>query len=235
MVVEKFPPLQMNVIAFESAPPVQEWVGVSAGVSGPRPRDLPELNEKLAFSVPQLTPIGPNYQPENDALQAFLTNTPDRWFLAHMALNFLESDGPRLQSAGVKVNLGDDGAHPDTIAFSILPLLATAPPGPLASFTLNPTAFGFSLGSVNWETRAGKAFLTGKGELSSCVTWAFTRRRRQPLNCETRLVMIIKSPKGREGRISIELSASVRTGSLFRRRSRALVKGTAVNDIHKTF
>jgi hypothetical protein len=218
MITGKFPPLQMHAIEFESVPDVRP--GISA-----HPRPLPELNQKLAFGGPLLAPIGPNYNPQDATLQAFVTNTPDRWFLAHMALNFLEGDGPRLVSAGVKVNLEDDGVHPDTIAFSILPLLATAPPGGLAGFTLNPTALGISIGSINWETRPGKAFLEGKGELSSCVTWSFTRRRTQPLNRETRLSMIIRSPKGCEGRISIELGASVRTGIFRRPRALAALRG----------
>lgn len=240
MIVESFPPLPMSIVKFTGGSLTQQGrVSLeSSGLSGAQAPSFPELKDRLSFGAPVLTSIGTNYHAEDNDLQTFIANTQERWFLAHMALDFLEGDGPRLESATVQVNLGDDGAHPDTIAFSILPLRASAPVGGALSFTLNPSVAGISVGALGWEpapARVGKVFLTGKGELSSRVTWTFKRRRKQHLDCSTRLIMIIKSPKDCQGRISIGLGASVRTGKLFRRRSTPLVNDTATNSYDKTF
>jgi hypothetical protein len=153
-----------------------------------------------------------------------------------MALDFLESDGPRLDSATVQVHLADDGAQPDTTAFSILPIRAVAPTGAGVDYKINPTAFGFSLIEVNGKlSPKGKAFLRGTGELSPRVTWKFTRRRGQPLEDSTRLVMVVRSPKGCQAKVEVKLKASVRTGKIFRYKYESLPDGATANNYAKTF
>jgi hypothetical protein len=244
MIAGSFPPLSMSLVEFEgvsSTRPTLRFRTRSDGletldITGSKVPDLPEINDRLAFGGPLLTPIGVGYSPESNDLNAFLANTQDRWFLAHMALDFLESDGPRLESATVQVNLGDNGVQTDTTAFSIFPIRAVAPVGGTVHYAINPTAFGISIIGIDGDlARGGKVFLRGAGELSSRVTWTFKRRWRQPLEDSTRLVMVIRSPKGCNGKMEVKLNASVRTGKIFRYRYETLPDGSTAKNYEKTF
>jgi hypothetical protein len=205
MVEEAFPPLEMWAIDLDAVPTGPHFR------SGPRPK----LTERLTFGGPRVTAISNSYHPEDADLQAFIAGSHDRWTLAHLAVTFPSADDPPLVSAKVQVHLADDGDPPATIAFSLLPLSSGTPFEETRSYTVSPsvTAGGISisLGSVGTqkEVHGTDVFISGGGELTAAPSWAFTPTATQPLVGSSRLVMILQTPPGRIGRISVDVEAEI--------------------------
>jgi len=200
MIEEEFPPLEMRAVDLEAVP------------IGPRIRGAlrPTLRKRLLFGGPAVTQISSSYHPEDADLQAFIAGSDHRWVLAHMAVTFPSAEDPQLAFAKVQLALADDGDPPATRAFSMLPLSSGTAYEETRSYSVGPNVTvggtGVTLGSVGREREVHgiDVFISGGDP-----AWTFTRTATQTLVGSSRLAMVLQTPPGRVGRISVDLEAEI--------------------------
>jgi hypothetical protein len=210
LAVESFPSLPMAAVALDPE-------GVEYLLRGP---SAPELKDRVEFGGPIVTPIGKDYRPNDDDLQAFIRGQADRWrfVLAHMSINFPPSYPPPLTRAGVQVSLDDDANTGQTVAYSLFPTHAGTSYDVTQGFSISPTLtvgpVTAAPGSVGKSTtdHGTRDFVVGGPELSAHPVWNFQRTSAQELLGSSRLILVIQVPVGRTGVLTVDVTAGVEQG-----------------------
>lgn len=183
------------------------------------------LTGRVEFGGPQVAPVDSTYRPEDADLQAFVRAHAGRlrFVLAVMSVNFPFGDPP-LATASVEVDLSDDTATGQTLAYTVFPANLGSAKEVTRGFEVKPNltvaGVGGTLGGPNWSTvdHGSQAYLIGGPELSPHPAWMFRRTPAQAIEGSTRLVMVVQIPLGRVGSLSVSLQASIEKRFRFAKR-----------------
>ncbi|PRY00402.1 hypothetical protein [Allonocardiopsis opalescens] len=152
---------------------------------------------------------------------AFLAEEAERseYFLLHLVLSFRPDrrsppGGEPFADAAVGVLLHSPDAGPgeQPVAWSITPKSRSGPrTGEPARVVLNAKLV-FVESTLEFSPGGGGAALTvvGMGERQSDPEWRFTARPEHPLVGDEHVAVVVKAPRGRALRASVQVSASVR-------------------------
>ena len=163
-------------------------------------RGAPEtLADRVEFGGPEVAALDGTYHPEDADLQAFVKARAAsfRFVLVVMSVNF-RFGRPRLSTASVEVDLGDDTGTGRTLAYSISPAMACYAKDVSRGFTVQPNltiaGTGGSIGGPSWTTvhHGTEPYLIGGPELSARPAWRYQRTRGQEIVGPTRLTMVIQ-------------------------------------------
>jgi hypothetical protein len=199
-------------------------------------RSQETLTGRVEFGGPVIAPVDSTYHPEDAELQAFVKAKAGslRFVLAIMSVHFPFGDPP-LATANVEVDLKDDTATGQTLAYSVFPANVGFAKDVSRGFALQPNltiaGTGGTIGGPSWTTadHGTEAFLIGGPEFSPRPAWKFRRTHAQDIVGPTRLVMVIQVPIGRTGSLSVSLLASIEERFLFSKRQVPLPGAAAAN------
>jgi hypothetical protein len=213
--MDDFGSLTLRPIALESEPAaLPQYSGALTPEGAGHAEET--LSDRVEFGGPLVIPIESTYGADHPELQAFLKAQAGsfRFAIAEMSVNFPFGDPP-LSSASVEIDLADNVATGQTLAYSILPTNLTYPKEATKGFTLQPNltiiGTGGSIGAASWSTteHGTQAYMIGGPELSPHPAWMFQRTSAQRIEGSTRLVMVIQVPTGSTGSLTVSLQASL--------------------------
>jgi len=203
---------------------------------GDQVRGQETLTGRVEFGGPVTAPLDGTYHPEDAELQAYVRAKAGalRFVLALMSVNF-PYGVPALSTASIEVDLRDDAATGQTLAYSVFPANLGTAKDMTHGFTLAPdltiAGTGGSIGGPSWTTveHGAQAYLIGGPEFSPRPAWRFRRTSAQRIEGPTKLVMVIQVPAGRTGSLSVSLLASVEERFHFSKRQVALAGAGAAS------
>jgi hypothetical protein len=216
-----------------------DQLSVEDDVRGPE-----TLRGRVEFGGPLIAPIDDTYHPEDAELRAFVKAKSGsfRFVLATMSVNFpFAFRDPPLASASVEIDLMDDTATGQTLAYSLFPTSLAMAQEVTSGFSVQPnltvagTGGGIGTAARTTVSHGTKAYLIGGPELSPRPAWSFRRIAAQDIVGPTRLVMVIQVPFARTGSLSVSLLASIEERFFFAKRRVPLPGAAAANPDVITF
>lgn len=178
------------------------------------PHDERPLREVIALGGPVSIPVTAEQLTDEDDAAAFVRVREGSFsfYLVHLACAFRPLEDEPLLAATVHIDLvrGDGASSPRPIALSIKPLRLSEPVEVSRTISLGASLKILQSGVEKAETRTFEdPFVEGVNELRSDPQWEFRRTRHTDIRGSQRLVLVVQSPIGSDGRGSVALSATV--------------------------